>query len=556
MIYFEKLRWKNFLSTGNAFSEVDFTRSPSTLIVGDNGAGKSTFLDALCFGLFNKPFRNINKPQLVNSVNQKGLLVEVEFRVGKSQYKVIRGVKPNIFEVHRDGDMIDQDAALRDTQKYLEESILNLNYKSFTQIVILGSASFTPFMQLPAHIRREVIEDILDIQIFTTMNGLLKQQLTGIQGEIRDIESKVEVAKQKATIQKRYIETLENNKADKISEIEGEINELESKIEDIQKDATAKSEQAKNMGDPTKKRRSLETINEKFISQVRKINKELEFYEKHDDCPTCKQGIPHEHKEEIQSERVGKIKELEAASGEMQEEFERVDRLIKEYQDLQTEIIEANNEIATNQKYLQRLHAELGDARGRVADIESEQGKLKELAKEVTVANKHRSEKNEEMHYMQAVAALLKDTGIKTRIIKQYLPAINTLANKYLAAMDFFVNFNLDEKFNETIKSRGRDKFSYASFSEGEKQRIDLALLFTWRTIAKMKNSASTNLLILDEVFDSSLDNNGTDYVMTLLNTIGDDTNVFVISHKGDQLFDKFRSVIKFEKRQNYSVMV
>ena len=366
MIYFEKLRWKNFLSTGNAFSEVDFTRSPSTLIVGDNGAGKSTFLDALCFGLFNKPFRNINKPQLVNSVNQKGLLVEVEFRVGKSQYKVIRGVKPNIFEVHRDGEMIDQDAALRDTQKYLEESILNLNYKSFTQIVILGSASFTPFMQLPAHIRREVIEDILDIQIFTTMNGLLKQQLTGIQGEIRDIESKVEVAKQKATIQKRYIETLENNKADKISEIEGEINELDGKIEVIKKDTAIKDEQAKNLGDPTAKRRKLEAINEKFISQVRKINKELEFYEKHDDCPTCKQGIPHEHKEEIQSERVGKIKELEAASGEMQEEFERVDRLIKEYQDLQSEIIEANNEITTNQKYLQRLHAELGDARGRV----------------------------------------------------------------------------------------------------------------------------------------------------------------------------------------------
>jgi DNA repair exonuclease SbcCD ATPase subunit len=556
MIYFEKLRWKNFLSTGNAFSEVDFTRSPSTLIVGDNGAGKSTFLDALCFGLFNKPFRNINKPQLVNSVNQKELMVEVEFRIGKTEYKVVRGIRPNIFEIHRDGQMIDQDAALRDTQKYLEESVLNLNFKSFTQIVILGSASFTPFMQLPAYIRREVIEDILDIQIFTTMNGLLKQQLTGIQGEIRDIEGKVEVAKQKATIQKRYIETLENNKADKISEIESEITELDEKIEVLKKESGTKSEKAQSMGDPTTKKRKLEAINEKFISQVKKLNKELEFYEKHDDCPTCKQGIPHEHKKEIQTEREGKIQELETASTEMKDEFDRVDSLITEYQELQNQIIETNNEITSQQRYLQRLHAELGDARGRVADIESEQTKLKELAKEVTVENKNRSEKNEQMHYMQAVAALLKDTGIKTRIIKQYLPAINTLANKYLAAMDFFVNFNLDEKFNETIKSRGRDKFSYASFSEGEKQRIDLALLFTWRTIAKMKNSASTNLLILDEVFDSSLDNNGTDYVMTLLNTIGDDTNVFVISHKGDQLFDKFRSVIKFEKRQNYSVMI
>ena len=556
MIYFEKLRWKNFLSTGNAFSEVEFTRSPSTLIVGDNGAGKSTFLDALCFALFNKPFRNINKSQLLNSINQKGLLVEVEFRIGKNEYKVRRGVKPNIFEVYRNDEMIDQDAALRDTQKHLEESILNLNYKSFTQIVILGSASFTPFMQLPAYIRREVIEDILDIQIFTTMNGLMKERLTGLQGEIRDIESKVEVAKQKATIQKKYIETLENNKAEKLAQIEGEINELESKIEDAKQDTNAKSEQAKSLGDPTAKRRKLETLQEKFISQIKKANKELEFYDEYDECPTCKQGLPHEHKTEMQSERSEKIKELEKASEDMSKEFDKVDVLIKEYQDLQEEIIEANNEISTNQKYLQRLHAELGDARGRVADIETEQDKLKDLAKEVTSANKERADKNEEMHYMQAVSSLLKDTGIKTTIIKQYLPAINALANKYLAAMDFFVNFNLDEKFNETIKSRGRDKFSYASFSEGEKQRIDLALLFTWRTIAKMKNSANTNLLILDEVFDSSLDNNGTDYVMTLLNTIGEDTNVFVISHKGDQLFDKFRSVIKFEKRQNYSVMV
>tara|TARA_A100001035_G_scaffold154998_1_gene122352 strand:- start:9034 stop:10704 length:1671 start_codon:yes stop_codon:yes gene_type:complete len=556
MIYFEKLRWKNFLSTGNAFSEVEFTRSPSTLIVGDNGAGKSTFLDALCFALFNKPFRNINKSQLLNSINQKGLLVEVEFRIGKNEYKVRRGVKPNIFEVYRNDEMIDQDAALRDTQKHLEESILNLNYKSFTQIVILGSASFTPFMQLPAYIRREVIEDILDIQIFTTMNGLMKERLTGLQGEIRDIESKVEVAKQKATIQKKYIETLENNKAEKLAQIEGEINELESKIEDAKQNTNAKSEQAKSMGDPTAKRRKLETLQDKFISQIKKANKELEFYDEYDECPTCKQGLPHEHKTEMQSERSEKIKELEKASEDMSKEFDKVDVLIKEYQDLQEEIIEANNEISTNQKYLQRLHAELGDARGRVADIETEQDKLKDLAKEVTSANKERADKNEEMHYMQAVSSLLKDTGIKTTIIKQYLPAINALANKYLAAMDFFVNFNLDEKFNETIKSRGRDKFSYASFSEGEKQRIDLALLFTWRTIAKMKNSANTNLLILDEVFDSSLDNNGTDYVMTLLNTIGEDTNVFVISHKGDQLFDKFRSVIKFEKRQNYSVMV
>lgn len=556
MIYFEKLRWKNFLSTGNAFSEINFTRSPSTLIVGDNGAGKSTFLDALCFALFNKPFRNINKPQLINSVNDKGMLVEVEFRVGKNQYLVRRGIKPNIFEIWRNDEMIDQDAALRDTQKYLEESILNLNYKSFTQIVILGSASFTPFMQLPAHIRREVIEDILDIQIFTTMNGLLKEQITGLQNEVRDIETQVEISKQKAEIQKKYIETLENNKAENISKVEIQIDEVSKTIEKLQTTASIQSEQITLLGEPEEKRRKLEQYKDKFKSQINKLQKELDFYENHDDCPTCKQGIKHEFKQEIQQERLDKIKEIEEASSKMDSEFTELDRLIQEYTTIQKNIIETNNEITSNQRYLQRLHAELGDARNRVADIETEQSKLKELAKEVTSKNSLRSEKNQEMHYMNAAAALLKDTGIKTRIIKQYLPAINSLANKYLAAMDFFVNFNLDEKFNETIKSRGRDKFSYASFSEGEKQRIDLALLFTWRTIAKMKNSASTNLLILDEVFDSSLDNNGTDYVMTLLNTIGDDTNVFVISHKGDQLFDKFRSVIKFEKKQNYSVMV
>lgn len=556
MIYFEKLRWKNFLSTGNAFSELEFTRSPTTLVLGENGAGKSTFLDALCFGLFNKPFRSINKPQLVNSINGKGLEVEVEFRSGKHQYKVRRGIKPNFFEIYRDDEMLDQDAALRDSQKFLEESILNLNYKSFTQIVILGSASFTPFMQLPAHVRREVIEDILDIQIFTTMNGLLKEQLVGMQTDIRDIEAQVEVSKQKAEIQKQYIETLENNKAEKITEIEGKINELDTAIAELQAAATEKSEKAQELGQPQEKRRKLEKFRDKFSTQINKVEKELEFYDHNDDCPTCKQGIAHDFKEEIKSERKQKISEIKKASEDLEIEFESLDKLITEYTEIQDVLISINNEITSSQKYLQRLHAELGDARSRVADIEVEQDKLVSLAKEVTSNNKMRSQKKEEMHYMTAASSLLKDSGIKTRIIKQYLPAINSLANKYLAAMDFFVNFNLDEKFNETIKSRGRDKFSYASFSEGEKQRIDLALLFTWRTIAKMKNSASTNLLILDEVFDSSLDNNGTDYVMTLLNTVGDDSNVFVISHKGDQLFDKFRSVIKFEKKQNYSVMV
>jgi DNA repair exonuclease SbcCD ATPase subunit len=410
-------------------------------------------------------------------------------------------------------------------------------------------------MQLPLGQRREIIEDILDIQIFTVMNTVLKDKQNVLRETIRDIETQVEVAKQKATIQKSYIATLEENKAKKITEIEGKIDELDSTITTEQQNVTTISEQKAELGNPEEKRRKLERYKDKFQSQINKVSKEIEFYENHDDCPTCKQGIPHDFKHEIKAERVSKIQELKKATADLDEQFSDLDRLITEFGILDTAIMESNNNIISNQRFLQRLQVELGEARNNVANIDEEKSKLKEMAKEVTSANNLKSEKNEEQHYYSVCASLLKDTGIKTRIIKQYLPAINKLVNKYLAAMDFFVQFNLDEKFNETIKSRHRDKFSYASFSEGEKQRIDLALLFTWRTIAKMKNSAATNLLILDEVFDSSLDNNGTDYVMTLLNTIGDDTNTFVISHKGDQLFDKFRSVVKFEKKQNYSVM-
>ena len=556
MIIFEKLRWKNFLSTGNAFTEIDFTRSPNTLIVGENGSGKSTMLDALCFGLFNKPFRNINKPQLVNSVNTKALVVEVDFKIGTKEYRVCRGIKPTLFEIYCNGKLIDQDAALRDTQKYLEESILKLNYKSFTQIVILGSASFTPFMQLPLASRREIIEDILDIQILTVMNVVLKEKINKMKETIRDIESSVEVSKQKALLQKQYIETLENDKKVKIDELQTQITEVESTIEEFTLQAEKLDEEKSKLGNPKERIKKLETFKQKFTSQISKVNKELEFYENHDDCPTCKQGIPHDFKENIKVERKSKIEELGVASEQIETEFTELNAALDKFISLSDKIAEINNEIITSQKYLTRLNLDISNAKANVADINEEKDKLKALAKEVVSNEKMRSEKNEEAHYLSVSASLLKDTGIKTRIIRQYLPAINKLVNKFLASMDFFVQFDLDEKFNETIKSRHRDNFSYASFSECEKQRIDLALLFTWLTIAKMKNSAATNLLILDEVFDSSLDNNGTDYVMTLLNTIGDDANVFVISHKGDQLFDKFRSVIRFEKKQNYSVMV
>tara|TARA_Y100000389_G_scaffold198723_2_gene235759 strand:- start:8391 stop:10061 length:1671 start_codon:yes stop_codon:yes gene_type:complete len=556
MIIFEKLRWKNFLSTGNAFTEIDFTRSPNTLIVGENGSGKSTMLDALCFGLFNKPFRAITKGQLLNSVNGKGLSVEVEFRIGTKDYKVIRGVKPNVFEIHCDGSLIDQDASLRDTQKYLEDSVLKLNFKSFTQIVILGSASFTPFMQLPLGSRREIIEDILDIQIFTTMNQVLKDKVNKMKETIRDIEANVEVSKQKAILQKQYIENLENDKKIKIAEIEKQIEDIHASIEEHEKQIVEKETEKTSLGNPKDRMKKLNVFKEKFSSQITKVNKELDFYHNHDDCPTCKQGIPHDFKEEIKNERQKKIEELTNASEQIDTEFETLNKSMEKFIDITDSIADINSEIITSQKYLTRLQSDISTAKSNVADIDEEKKKLKDLAKIVVQHEAERTEKSEESHYLSVASNLLKDTGIKTRIIRQYLPAINKLVNKFLASMDFFVQFDLDEKFNETIKSRHRDKFSYASFSEGEKQRIDLALLFTWRTIAKMKNSAATNLLILDEVFDSSLDNNGTDYVMTLLNTIGEEANVFVISHKGDQLFDKFRSVIKFEKKQNYSVIV
>ena len=570
MIYFKSIRWKNLLSTGNVFTEIKLNRSPNTLIVGENGGGKSTMLDALCFGLFGKPFRNINKPQLLNSINKKNLVVEIEFSIGGKDYKIVRGIKPNVFEIQVGGEVINQDAAARDYQKYLEESVLKLNYKSFTQIVILGSASFTPFMQLPPGTRREIIEDILDIQIFTTMNTVLRDKMTELKDNIQDADSKLEVLKQKASIQKEYVDTLEANREKRVDEILGRIADGERKISsltdlanDVERQKLSVEETQTSLGDLATKQKKLESFKTKFSTQLRELQKEVAFYEGTDECPTCRQGIAHDHKETIVSSRQEKIEELSAGMEKLQGEFAKLEELISENEKLSDqisalnkEIIGYNNEMIVQQRLIQALNLELADITTKTADIDEEKKKLKSLAKEVLAQNEDKAKLNEEKHYMEVVSTLLKDTGIKTKIIRQYLPVINKLVNKYLQAMDFFVQFNLDEKFDETIKSRHRDDFSYASFSEGEKQRIDLALLFTWRTIAKMKNSVATNLLILDEVFDSSLDNNGTDYVMSLLDTIGEDTNVFVISHKGDQLFDKFRSLIKFEKKNNYSEMV
>jgi len=555
MIVFKKVRWKNFLSTGNAFTEIHLDRSNSTLIVGENGSGKSTLLDAITFALFNKPFRNISKPQLINSINRKAMIVEVEFTIGTKDYIIRRGSNPGIFEIVIDGEMVDQNASVRDYQKHLEENILKLNYKSFTQIVILGSASFTPFMQLTPNIRREIIEDILDIRIFTTMKEVLKTKVNDLKEKLRFLESEISVTKEKASLQKSYIQTLESDKKEKVDKVLKEISDIEITIASLQSQVKLDTEVKESFGKIEDKRKRLDGFKTEFNRKIREQKKELTFYENHDDCPTCKQGIPHEFKESIASEKKTKISELEKASTTLSSEWDELDKAYEEFLGIQQKIIDTNNSIMSSQTLLQRMNIEKTETENKVGDIEKETAKLKTVAKDLISKTEIRTEYKTEQEYNSIAESLLKDSGIKTKIIRQYLPVINKLVNKYLKSMDFFVQFDLDETFKETIKSRHRDKFSYASFSEGEKQRIDLALVFTWRTIAKMKNSASTNLLLLDEVFDSSLDVNGTDYVMQLLNTIGPETNVFVISHKGDQLFDKFRGIIKFEKKNNYSVM-
>ena len=555
MIHFKNIKWKNFLSTGNAYTEIDFTKSPSTLIVGENGSGKSTLLDALTFALFNKPFRNVSKPQLVNTINGKNLRVEINFQIGSKNYCIKRGLQPRIFEIEINGDRLDKNANIRDFQKYLEENILKLNYKSFTQIVMLGSASFTPFMQLHLGARREIIEDILDISIFTSMNSVLKTKLVQLENDKRILEGEIEVAKQKANLQEQYIQTLEDDKSSKVAEILNSIKEADEQIKVSTATKDALNEEKASLHDPSEKKRQLEQYKTKFEAQIQKHRRDLEFFHNTDECPTCQQGIEHDHKEIMTQRDEDKISELESALQELDTQYSEVQKLVEQSIELDEKILDTNNEMITQQRIIQRLQLELNDTETKTGNITEEKTKLKKLAKTTLGKVQDKVTLTEDEHYYDVARSMLQDTGIKTKIIKAYLPIINKLVNKYLQAMDFFVQFDLDETFKETIKSRHRDKFSYASFSEGEKQRIDLALVFTWRTIAKMKNSASTNILLLDEVFDSSLDVNGTDYVMSLLNTIGEDTNVFVISHKGDQLFDKFRSVVKFEKRQNYSVI-
>ncbi len=567
MIIFEKVRWKNFLSTGANFTEINLTKSPNTLIIGNNGAGKSTVLDALCFGLFGKPFRKINKPQLLNSINQADCVVEIEFTIGKRMYKVIRGIKPNTFEIYCNGVLVDQDAKAKDYQEHLEKFILKLNYKSFTQVVILGSASFVPFMQLSPADRRAIIEDLLDIQIFSTMNGVVKEKMSIIKDSSTKNKYEMDLTAEKINMQK---EAIEEHKKHNDAEIEKKRQEIEQSEEQcqtlgknimlIQKHIDALQSQIADHMVVQKKSSKLIQYESKLESRLKKIEKDVTFYHDHDNCPTCKQGIEHDFRtqqivtlSETKSEVDKALNDIEKQIQETNERIERIQEINKHISAHNNEIIKQNSTVSAAHSYIDKLRKEISDLSNKKDSLEEENAKLKELKSQMNELLAKQQELSTEKQYYEFAGALLKDTGIKTKIIRQYLPIMNKLINKYLTAMDFFVNFNINESFEETIKSRHRDEFSYANFSEGEKMRIDLALLFTWRQIAKLKNSTNTNLLILDEVFDSSLDGVGTEEFLKLIHEMGTDTNVFVISHKGDQLFDKFRSIIKFEKKNNFS---
>ena len=567
MIIFQKVRWKNFLSTGQAFTEINFQKSPNTLIIGHNGAGKSTILDALCFGLFGKPFRKINKPQLLNSINQQACVVEVEFAIGKKQYKVIRGIKPNVFEVYLGDKLLDQDAKAKDYQEFLEKFILKINYKSFTQVVILGSASFVPFMQLSPADRRAIIEDLLDIGIFSSMNGIVKEKMSSIKDISTKNKYEMDLTSERINFQKQSIEEHRNRNDEEIAKKKAEIAasidqnfRLQRDIELIQKHIDILQKKIQDKVSVEKKSKKLLQLESKIETNIKKNEKDIAFYEEHDNCPTCKQIIDGEFKSEQVTERKSKVTtqreglaEISTEIAKANQRIEEIHSIIKHISSHNNEIVKHNSTISAVHKFVDKLQKEVEALSTHKDSIESSNDKLRELKEELGLLVKKQEELSVEKQYYEFAGSLLKDTGIKTKIIRQYLPIMNKLINKYLTAMDFFVNFNINENFEETIKSRHRDEFSYANFSEGEKMRIDLALLFTWRQIAKLKNSTNTNLLILDEVFDSSLDGVGTEEFLKLIHEMGTDTNVFVISHKGDQLFDKFRSIIKFEKHNNFS---
>ena len=569
MITFESIRWKNFLSTGDQWTEIDFCESPSTLIVGSNGAGKSTMLDALCFALFNKPFRKINRGQLVNSINEKGLKVEVCFSIGKDEYRVFRGAKPNLFEVYKNNKMVDQDAAAKDTQKYLEQSVLKLNYKSFTQVVILGSSTFVPFMQLGASVRREVIEDLLDIQIFSNMNSLLKDRVRSAQSQSNDCGHMLRLTKEKVESQQKLLDSLKEVNHNRQEEKRNRYNKNSKSIEEVKSNHIKLKDEIlvleEEVGDVEVQRKFVRKLRQGQAdkkSELKLIANNLKFFKSHDQCPTCTQSISTTFKNNQVDTLTGSGTTLATEIEAFTQDITEAVSVITKIEETSTKLYEVRSDATAQEREVVRLEKEnleiskqILELQQSTPNIDQEKETLQGYLAEYKTTEKDCAEVSQKLDEFQVVSSLLKDSGIKSQIIKKYVPIFNQLINKYLSSMEFFVNFTLDEEFNEVIKSRFRDEFSYASFSEGEKQKIDLALLFTWREVARMKNSVATNLLILDEVFDSSLDSSGTGELLQILKSLGDGTNVFVISHKGDILVDKFLRTLKFEKVNDFSKM-
>ncbi len=569
MIIFQKIRWRNFLSTGNQFTEVDFQQNATNLIVGTNGTGKSTVLDALTFSLFNKPFRKINKGQLANSTNEKDCLVEVDFELNSKQYRVRRGIKPNLFEIVVDGTPMHKEADDRVMQKMLEENILKVNYKSFTQIVILGSTNFVPFMQLSGSNRREVIEDLLDIRIFSAMNSLIKDKIKGQKDEIKTLDLSKDNIKDKVEMQTNFIEELEKIGKGRIEEnkkkmrsIGDEVCVLINQNEHDNDKVYGLNEEQKNLTGASEKLKKLNTLKGKITQKVSTITKEHKFFTDNTVCPTCSQNIEEEFRVNRITDAQTKAKELQTGYRELEEAIQKEEEREHQFTKLSKEITKLNNGISKNHTLISGFNRQIRDLESEIqrltdqhANRNTEQEKLAEFNQNLQEVFKNLADKKEEVMYHDFAYSLLKDDGVKTKIIKKYLPLINQQVNRFLQMMDFYINFKLDEEFSETIESPIHEKFSYASFSEGEKMRIDLALLFTWREVARVKNSVNTNLLIMDEIFDSSLDGFGTDEFLKIIRFVIKDANVFVISHKAD-LQDKFNSVIRFEKVKGFSRMI
>ena len=567
MINFKKVRWKNLLSSGNNFTEIDLNVHQTTLILGENGAGKSTLLDALCFGLYGRGFRNLKKELLINSVNEKGLIVEVEFSIGKKEYKVMRGAKPNKFEIHVDGIFVNQDATVKDYQEQLEKNILKMSYRSFTQVAILGSANFVPFMQLKAKDRRGLIEDLLDISIFSTMSDILRKRVSNYVVEQRENEHEINIMEERINGLNEQLNALRVNRDEKIGKFESTIKETEDNVDSLMKKVELKTETIKEKTssisdrDPQGDRLKQALEFEKKMRENRfKVEREITFYEDNDNCPTCKQGLDEEHKKTHIAEKQKKKEQLVHALQQIEETItdssNRMDEIGKVQQgieSLQKQIAVIQTEIISNQKYIKKLNKEIEDLQIEANVPSNTHESIEENESKLDILLSKKETLVDQGHYYELAQMLLRDQGVKQKIIKQYVPVMNNMINKYLASLEFFVGFELDESFEETIKSRFRDVFKYDNFSQGEKMRIDLSILFTWRTIARMKNSVNTNLLILDEVFDSSLDTNGTDDFLKLLNTLTEKTNAFIISHKGEALYDKFNDVIRFEKHKNFS---